>query len=79
VMVPGSRVTRRVDLALTAHRKTYRAALPPERITVRSAPSDAPARIGGVSALAVAMGAELCIAFVILSTAALLVMLAPHP
>jgi hypothetical protein len=33
----------------------------------------------GVSGLAVAMGAELCIAFVILSTTALLVMVAPHP
>jgi len=42
-------------------------------------PPDVPARIGGVSALAVAMGAELCIAFVILSTTALLVMVAPHP
>jgi putative copper export protein len=42
-------------------------------------PLDVPARIGGVSALAVAMGAELCIAFVILSTTALLVMVAPHP
>jgi copper transport protein len=40
---------------------------------------DAPARSGGVSALAVTMGAELCIAFVILSTTALLVMVAPHP
>jgi copper transport protein len=40
---------------------------------------DVPARSGGVSALAVAMGAELCIAFVILSTTALLVMVAPHP
>jgi putative copper export protein len=42
-------------------------------------PPDVPARIGGVSTLAVAMGAELCIAFVILSTTALLVMVAPHP
>ena len=33
----------------------------------------------GVSGLAVAMGAELCIAFVILSTTSLLVMVAPHP
>ena len=42
-------------------------------------PPDAPARSGGISALAVAMGAELSIAFVILSTTALLVMVAPHP
>jgi copper transport protein len=42
-------------------------------------PQDAPARSGGISALAVAMGAELSIAFVILSTTALLVMVAPHP
>jgi copper transport protein len=34
---------------------------------------------GGFSGLAVAMGAELSIAFVILSTTALLVMVAPHP
>ena len=33
----------------------------------------------GISTLAVVMGAELCIAFVILSTTALLVMVAPHP
>ena len=31
VMVPGSRVTQRVDLALTTARATYRAALPPEQ------------------------------------------------
>jgi putative copper export protein len=36
-------------------------------------------RVGGISTLAVVMGAELCIAFVILSTTALLVMVAPHP
>jgi putative copper export protein len=41
--------------------------------------SDAPLRAGGMSTLAVVMGAELCIAFVILSTTALLVMVAPHP
>lgn len=40
---------------------------------------DAPLRAGGISTLAVVMGAELCIAFVILSTTALLVMVAPHP
>jgi putative copper export protein len=40
---------------------------------------DAPLRAGGMSTLAVVMGAELCIAFVILSTTALLVMVAPHP
>jgi putative copper export protein len=42
-------------------------------------PPDAPTRSGGISALAVAMGAELSIAIVILSTTALLVMVAPHP
>jgi putative copper export protein len=42
-------------------------------------PHDAPVRSGGVSTLAVVMGAELCIAFVILSTTSLLVMVAPHP
>jgi putative copper export protein len=36
-------------------------------------------RVGGISTLAVVMGAELCIAFVILSTTSLLVMVAPHP
>ncbi|HEX5908293.1 MAG TPA: hypothetical protein VFY56_14840 [Propionibacteriaceae bacterium] len=36
-------------------------------------------RAGGISTLAVVMGAELYIAFVILSTTALLVMVAPHP
>jgi copper transport protein len=40
---------------------------------------DVPGKIAGVSGLAVAMGAELCIAFVILSTTSLLVMVAPHP
>ena len=40
---------------------------------------DAPLRAGGISTLAVVMGAELCIAFVILSTTSLLVMVAPHP
>lgn len=40
---------------------------------------DAPLRAGSISTLAVVMGAELCIAFVILSTTALLVMVAPHP
>ena len=40
---------------------------------------DAPIRAGGISTLAVVMGAELCIAFVILSTTSLLVMVAPHP
>ena len=40
---------------------------------------DGPLRAGGISTLAVVMGAELCIAFVILSTTALLVMVAPHP
>jgi hypothetical protein len=38
-----------------------------------------PVRAGGMSTLAVVMGAELCIAFVILSTTSLLVMVAPHP
>ncbi|HKX13729.1 MAG TPA: CopD family protein [Propionibacteriaceae bacterium] len=42
-------------------------------------PPDAPVRAGGISTLAVVMGAELCIAFVILSTTSLLVMVAPHP
>lgn len=40
---------------------------------------DVPGKRVGVSGLAVAMGAELCIAFVILSTTSLLVMVAPHP
>jgi putative copper export protein len=40
---------------------------------------DVPGKSAGVSGLAVAMGAELCIAFVILSTTSLLVMVAPHP
>jgi copper transport protein len=40
---------------------------------------DAPVRVAGISTLAVVMGAELCIAFVILSTTSLLVMVAPHP
>ena len=40
---------------------------------------DATVRVGGISTLAVVMGAELCIAFVILSTTSLLVMVAPHP
>lgn len=38
-----------------------------------------PVRAGGISTLAVVMGAELCIAFVILSTTSLLVLVAPHP
>jgi putative copper export protein len=42
-------------------------------------PPDVPVRVGGISTLAVVMGAELCIAFVILSTTSLLVMVAPHP
>jgi putative copper export protein len=42
-------------------------------------PPDVPVRAGGMSTLAVVMGAELCIAFVILSTTSLLVMVAPHP
>jgi putative copper export protein len=42
-------------------------------------PPDAPVRAGGISTLAVVMGAELCIAFVILSTTSLLVMVAPQP
>jgi copper transport protein len=42
-------------------------------------PPDMPVRTGGISTLAVVMGAELCIAFVILSTTSLLVMVAPHP
>jgi putative copper export protein len=42
-------------------------------------PPDVPVRLGGISTLAVVMGAELCIAFVILSTTSLLVMVAPHP
>ena len=41
--------------------------------------SDVPVGAGGISTLAVVMGAELCIAFVILSTTSLLVMVAPHP
>jgi putative copper export protein len=41
--------------------------------------ADGPLRVGGISTLAVVMGAELCIAFVILSTTSLLVMVAPHP
>ncbi len=41
--------------------------------------ADATVRVGGISTLAVVMGAELCIAFVILSTTSLLVMVAPHP
>ena len=40
---------------------------------------DVPIRAGSISTLAVVMGAELCIAFVILSTTSLLVMVAPHP
>jgi copper transport protein len=40
---------------------------------------DATVRVGGISTLAVVMGAELCIAFVILSTTSLLVMVAPPP
>jgi copper transport protein len=40
---------------------------------------DVPGKRVGVSGLAVAMGAELCIAFVILSTTSLLVLVAPHP
>jgi putative copper export protein len=40
---------------------------------------DVPASTAGISTLAVVMGAELCIAFVILSTTSLLVMVAPHP
>jgi putative copper export protein len=42
-------------------------------------PPGAPLKAGGISTLAVVMGAELCIAFVILSTTSLLVMVAPHP
>jgi putative copper export protein len=42
-------------------------------------PPDVPVSTGGISTLAVVMGAELCIAFVILSTTSLLVMVAPHP
>jgi putative copper export protein len=42
-------------------------------------PPDVPIRTGGISTLAVVMGAELCIAFVILSTTSLLVIVAPHP
>jgi putative copper export protein len=41
--------------------------------------SDVSVRAGGISTLAVVMGAELCIAFVILSTTSLLVMVAPRP
>ena len=40
--------------------------------------SDVPVGVGGISALAVVIGAELCIAFVILSMTSLLVMVAPH-
>jgi putative copper export protein len=40
---------------------------------------DRPVRVAGISTLAVVLGAELCIAFVILSTTSLLVMVAPHP
>jgi putative copper export protein len=40
---------------------------------------DVPISAGSISTLAVVMGAELCIAFVILSTTSLLVMVAPHP
>jgi hypothetical protein len=39
---------------------------------------DRPVRVAGISTLAVVLGAELCIAFVILSTTSLLVMVAPH-
>jgi putative copper export protein len=42
-------------------------------------PPDVPVRVGGISTLAVVMGAELSIAFMILSTTSLLVMVAPHP
>ena len=42
-------------------------------------PADGTVRTSSISALAVVMGAELCIAFVILSTTSLLVMVAPHP
>lgn len=42
-------------------------------------PPDGTVRTSSISALAVVMGAELCIAFVILSTTSLLVMVAPHP
>ena len=45
----------------------------------RHQPPDVAVRVGGISTLAVVMGAELCIAFVILSTTSLLVMVAPHP
>jgi copper transport protein len=41
--------------------------------------SEGAVRTRGMSALAVVMGAELCIAFVILSTTSLLVMVTPHP
>ena len=41
--------------------------------------SDVSVRASGISTLAVVMGAELCIAFVILSTTSLLIMVAPHP
>src|SRR5512133_3566780 len=40
---------------------------------------DGTVRTRSISTLAVVMGAELCIAFVILSTTSLLVMVAPHP
>jgi hypothetical protein len=42
-------------------------------------PPEAPLRAGGISTLAVVIGAELCIAFVILSRTSLLVMVAPQP
>jgi hypothetical protein len=51
---------------------------PVRRFGSRICRPDGPLRAGGISTLAVVMGAELCIAFVILSTA-LLVMVAPHP
>ena len=41
--------------------------------------SDVSVRAGGISTLAVVMGAELCFAFVILSMTSLLVIVAPHP
>jgi copper transport protein len=42
-------------------------------------PPGVPVKAAGIPTLAVVMGAELCIAFVILSTTSLLVMVAPHP
>jgi putative copper export protein len=42
-------------------------------------PPEGTVRTSSISALAVVMGAELCIAFVILSTTSLLVLVAPHP